>query len=251
MKISIITATYNSATYLADCLASVNNQTYQNIEHVIVDGASTDNTLEIINATPNRVTKIISEPDNGIYDAMNKGIKLATGDVIGILNSDDFYTSNDIIEKIVKVFKIKNIDSVYGNLDFVIPENTRKVIRHWRSSSFKQNSFKKGWHPPHPTFFVRREVYENYGLFDTSLHVSSDLELMLRFLEKHKIKTYFLDETMVKMRYGGESTGSLKKIIRGNRNIMKAFKKNGIKVSPFYPVIRLSSKMKEFIIKRH
>ena len=247
MKVSIITATYNSAAHIATCLASVNSQTHKNIEHIIVDGASTDNTLEIIKATPNRVAKIISEPDKGIYDAMNKGIKLATGDIIGILNSDDFYASNTIIETIVKTFQEKNVDSVFGNLDFVASDNTEKVIRHWKCTSFIRGSFAKGWHPPHPTFFVKREVYEKYGIFDTSLNVSADFELMLRMLERHQISTCFIDKTIVKMRYGGESTGSLKKIIMGNRNIMKAFKKNEIKVSPFYTFNRLLHKALQFL----
>jgi glycosyltransferase len=247
MKISIITATFNSAAHIAGCITSVNEQTDTNIEHIIVDGASKDNTLEIIRSIPNRVTRIVSEPDKGIYDAMNKGIRLATGDVIGILNSDDFYASNDILERIMKTFETENCNSVYGNLDFVAPNNPSKVIRHWKSSPFVRGSFAKGWHPPHPAFFVKREIYEKYGLFDTSLNVSADFELMLRFLEKHNISTHYLDETIVKMRYGGVSTTSLNGILTGNKNILKALKKNGIKVSPFYTVNRFLNKAKQFI----
>lgn len=246
MKISIITATYNSEMAVANCIASVNNQTYPNIEHIIIDGDSTDKTLELINSLPNRVSQILSEPDQGIYDAMNKGIKLATGDIIGILNSDDLYASNSIIEKIVNMFNQTACDSLYGNLDFVASENIKNVIRHWKSSPFIIGSFKEGWHPPHPTFFVRREVYEKYGLFDTTLNVSADFELMLRFLEKHKTNTYYLDETIVKMRYGGVSTTSLRGIYEGNKNVLKAFKKNGIKVSPFYTLNRFTKKASQF-----
>lgn len=249
MKISIITATFNSASSIAECIHSVNTQSFKNIEHIIIDGSSTDHTLEIIKNTPSRITKIVSEPDKGIYDAMNKGIAWANGDIIGILNSDDFLASDDILELIAQTFEKENCDAVFGNLDFVAPNNTEKVIRKWKSSPFKEGSFAKGWHSPHPTFYVRREVYEKYGTFDISLNVSSDFEIMLRFLERHKIKAHYLDRIIVKMRYGGESTGSLRKIIRGNRNIIKAFKKNGIKVSPFYPFIRLIPKLKEFIIK--
>ena len=249
MIFSIITATYNSAAHIADCIASVNKQNYSNVEHIIIDGDSKDSTLEIIKSVPNRITKIISELDNGIYDAMNKGIILAKGDIIGILNSDDFYASNDILEMICKKFEATGCDAFYGNLDFVDSKDTKKVIRHWKSSPYISGSFKKGWHPPHPTFFIKREIYERYGLFDTSLNVSADFELMLRFIEKHKIKVEYLNETIVKMRYGGESTGSLKKIIEGNRNVMKAFRKNGIKISPFYPAIRLIPKIKQFILK--
>ncbi len=246
MKISIITATYNSAHSILDCLSSVNNQTFQNIEHIIIDGISTDNTLEIIRNTPNRITKIISEPDFGIYDAMNKGIKLATGDIIGILNSDDFLASEDILELIAHTFEKEKCDAIFGNLDFVASNDSKRIIRKWKSSNYHAGSFQKGWHPPHPTFYVSREVYEKFGNFDISLNVSADFEIMLRFIEKNNINISFLDETIVKMRYGGESTGSLMKIIKGNRNILKAFKKNGIEVSPFYPFIRLIPKFKQF-----
>lgn len=247
MKISIITATFNSAQFLTDCITSVNSQSHQDIEHIIIDGASTDDTLNLIKRIPNRITKIISEPDHGIYDAMNKGISFATGDIIGILNSDDFLASENIIELIVKKFELEKCDAIFGNIDFIASSNPAKIIRRWKSSIFVQGSFSKGWHPPHPTFFVKREIYEKYGLFDVTLNVSADFELMLRFIEKYQIKTEYLDETIVKMRYGGESTGSLKKIIEGNRNVMKAFKKNGIDVSPFYPIIRLLPKLKQFI----
>lgn len=249
MKISIITATYNSAPHIAMCVESVNKQTYPNIEHIIIDGYSKDNTIEIIKNIPSRITKIVSEPDKGIYDAMNKGISFANGDIIGILNSDDFLASNDILEIIGHTFEKEKCDAVFGNLDFVAPNNVEKVIRKWKSSPFIEGSFAKGWHSPHPTFYVKREVYEKYGSFDISLNVSSDFEIMLRFLERYKIKAYYLDRIIVKMRYGGESTGSFSKIIVGNLNIIKAFKKNRIKVTPFYPFIRLIPKIKEFIIK--
>lgn len=249
MKISIITATYNSSTTIAECIASISNQTYQNIEYIIIDGASTDNTVEIIKNTPNRITKIISEPDKGIYDAMNKGISLATGNIVGILNSDDFLASNDIIEVIAKTFERENCDAIFGNLDYVASKNSDKVIRRWISSPYVLGSFAKGWHTPHPTFYVKREVYEKYGVFDISLNVSADFDIMIRFLERYKINSYYLNRVIVKMRYGGESTGSILKIIRGNLNIMKAFKKNEIKVPLFYPFFRLLPKLKQFIIK--
>lgn len=250
MKISIITATFNSSPHIAHCLESVNKQTHPDIEHIIVDGASNDNTLDIINATPSRVEKIVSEPDNGIYDAMNKGIKLATGDIVGILNSDDFYATNTIIERVANTFLEKKTESVYGNLDFVAAKNTSKIIRQWKSTPYVKGSFRKGWHPPHPTFFVRREVYEKLGSFDVSFNVSADFELMLRFFEKGKITSHYIDDTFVIMRYGGESTGSIKKILLGNRNIIKAFKKNGIDVGSFYTLKRLGNKALQFIKRK-
>jgi len=220
-----------------------------NIEHIIIDGASSDNTIQEIKNTSNRISKIISEPDRGIYDAMNKGIALATGDIIGILNSDDFLASNEVISKIVEKFENEKCDAVYGDLDFVASNDPNKIVRQWKSSPYVKGSFRKGWHPSHPTFYVKREIYEKFGNFDISLNVSADFELMLRFIEKNQIKVHYLNETIVKMRYGGESTGSFKKIIEGNRNIMKAFKKNNIPVSPFYPIIRLLPKLKQFFIK--
>jgi len=246
MKVSIITATYNSSSTVLDCIQSVNNQTYADIEHIIIDGVSTDNTLERINSIPNKAQKTVSEPDKGIYDAMNKGIGMAQGDIIGILNSDDFLASNNIIATIVKTFERENCDAVFGNLDFVSISNVSKVVRRWKSTPYKLNGFLKGWHPPHPTLYVKRDLYEKYGNFDISLAVSADFELMLRFIEKYRIKTYYLDETIVKMRYGGESTGSIKKIITGNINIRKAFHKNGIQVPPFYTVQRILTKVKQF-----
>lgn len=249
MRVSIITVCFNSCSTIGDSLISVQEQSYNNIEHIIIDGGSTDNTLKVIAAKGIHVSKIISERDLGIYDAMNKGIALATGDIIGILNSDDYYADKMIIEKIVKKFKTKGCDSLFGNLDFVTKNTEEKVIRRWKSSPFYAGSFANGWHPPHPTFFVKRDIYEKYGNYDISLDVSADFELMLRMIEKNTISTYYLDETIVKMRYGGESTSSIKKIVQGNRNIMKAFKKNNIPVSMFYPIIRLLPKVKQFLTR--
>jgi glycosyltransferase involved in cell wall biosynthesis len=249
MKVSIITPTYNSSKTIIDCIDSIINQTYSSIEHIICDGGSSDNTIEVINKTPNRIAKLISEKDNGIYDAMNKGILNSTGDIIGILNSDDFLAGPDIIEKIVSAFKQYGCDATYGNLDFVSSSDPGRIVRHWKSSKYKAGKFKSGWNPPHPTLYVRKEVYEKFGLFDITLNVSADFEMMLRLIEKHKIRVHFIDKTIVKMRYGGESTGSLRKIIRGNRNIIKAFRKNEIEVSRLYTVIRILPKLKEFIIR--
>jgi glycosyltransferase involved in cell wall biosynthesis len=185
MKISIITVTLNSSATIAECIKSINNQTYNNIDHIIIDGNSEDRTIEIINSLSNRVCKIISEPDDGIYDAMNKGIKLADGDIVGILNSDDFYACSNTIHKVVDIFKNNGCDSLYGDLDFVSADSN-KVIRKWKSSPFKPGSFSQGWHPPHPTFFVHKRIYERYGVFDTSFAVSADFELMLRFWKNIK-----------------------------------------------------------------
>lgn len=252
MKISIITGTYNSAKTLRDTFESILNQTYDNIEYIVVDGGSKDNTLDIVKEYEpkfNGRLKWISEKDNGIYDAMNKGIGLASGEVVGILNSDDFFTDNNVLSDIIDCFEKHNVDSLFANLYFVKQDDTSKIVRVWKGSPYKENGFKKGWHPSHPTFYVKNDIYKKYGVFDLNFDVSADFELMLRFIEKYKISTYYLDRFTVKMRYGGESTGSISKIIIGNKNILRAFKKNGIKVSFFYPIIRLVPKVLEFIKK--
>jgi len=245
IKITIITITYNSSFTIENTIQSVLSQTYKNIEYIIIDGKSTDKTLSIIGKYKplfNGKMKCISESDKGIYDAMNKGIRMATGDIIGILNSDDLFFDNDVLKNIANTFECYDIDSLYGNLKFVDALDTNKVVRIWKGSQHYPNGFLKGWHPAHPTFYVRKEVYEKYGVFDTSFDVSADFELMLRLIEKHKISNLYLDRYFVKMRIGGESTGSIKKIIIGNKNILRAFKKNGFKVSPFYPIKRLFPK---------
>ena len=177
MKVSIVTPTYNSAKTIVDTILSVNKQDYANIEHIIIDGGSKDNTLELIRNTPNRVKKIISEPDKGIYDAMNKGVALATGDIVGILNSDDFYNSNDVIAKVVKTFQEGEYEGVYGDLEYVDARNTNRVLRYWESKAYKEGLFKKGWHPAHPTFFVKKEVYDKYGNFNLKYKIGADYEI--------------------------------------------------------------------------
>lgn len=250
MKLSLITVTYNSSKTLLDTFQSVLTQTYSEIEYIIVDGASKDNTVSIIKEYEpkfNGRMKWISEPDKGLYDAMNKGVRLATGDVVGILNSDDLFMDNNVLADIAHAFD-GNTDAIFGNLYFVNQEDVSQIVRVWKGSPYK--SFKSGWHPAHPTFYVRREAYEKYGAFDTTFDVSADFELMLRLIEKNGIRAKYLDRYMVRMRMGGESTGSIKNIIRGNKNILRAFRKNGIKVSPLYPVYRLLPKVIDRVVSK-
>ena len=250
MKLSLITITYNSAKTILKTFQSIISQSYNNIEYIVIDGNSKDDTVSFIKSYEplfNGRMKWISEPDKGIYDAMNKGIRMATGDIIGILNSDDLFMDNNVLKDVVHAFECNDIDSIYGNLKFVDANDTNKVVRTWVGSQHTPGAFMKGWHPAHPTFYVRKEVYEKYGTFDTSFDVSADFELMLRFIEKHQISNLYLDRYLIKMRMGGESTGSIKKIIIGNKNIMRAFKKNGFKVSPFYPIKRLLPKVMNII----
>lgn len=229
MVVSIITATYNSASHIGGCIESVNRQDYPHIEQIIVDGASKDKTLEIIDSAAARVSTVISEEDNGIYHAMNKGIRHAKGDVIGILNSDDMYAGPEVISDVVKLLKKTGADACYADLDYVDAENGKKIIRRWKSGRFQYGMFLNGWMPPHPTFFVRREVYEKYGVFNTELGTAADYELMLRFLRKHRISVSYLPKTIVKMRAGGQSNVSLKNHLTANLHDRKAWKINGLK----------------------
>lgn len=248
MTITIITATFNSGKTLRTNLESVLSQTYTDFEHIVVDGASCDDTMEIVKSYEPRYNgrlRYISEPDKGIYDAMNKGLALATGNVIGVLNSDDCYASDTILERISE--GIKDFDAVFADLDYVSPSDINRVVRKWKGSPYAPGLFFKGWHPAHPTFYARRECFDKFGKFDITLNVSADFELMLRFIEKGKIRTHYIPVTFVKMRMGGESNGTLSKIIEGNRNIMKAFRKNGFNVSSFYPVRRIVPKVVSMI----
>jgi len=240
MNISIITVVWNNKDTIRDAIESVLSQTYKNIEYIIIDGASTDGTVEIIKCYGNEISKFISEPDNGLYDAMNKGIKLATGDIIGILNSDDVYINNQVIEKVVKVFQEKKVDSVYADLVYVRPDALENVVRHYDSSHFHPDKFAYGWMPAHPTFFVKREMYKKYGYFKTDYKIAADYELLVRFLKKYKISYYYLNEIIVKMRTGGVSTSGLKSNYILNKEIIQACKENGvstnwIKVLSKYP----------------
>jgi len=228
MKISIITVVWNNKETIKDAIDSVLNQTYKNIEYIIIDGASTDGTIEIIKAYGNKITKFLTESDKGLYDAMNKGISLATGDVVGILNSDDFYIDNDVIEKVIKVFNTKDVDSMFADLVYVNPDNLKKIVRYYDSSKFNPNRFAYGWMPAHPTFFVKKEIYQKYGGFKLDYKIAADYEILVRFLKKHTISYSYLNEVIIKMRTGGVSTSGLKSTYILNKEIIKACKENGI-----------------------
>ncbi|NLH39970.1 MAG: glycosyltransferase [Elusimicrobia bacterium] len=229
MKVSIITTTFNSADTIKASIESVRSQTYPFIEHILIDGASTDETLNIARKISPDL-RIISESDNGIYDALNKGIKMASGDIIGVLHSDDFYASKDIVESVIELFQNNDINSCYGDLCYVAKSNPEKIIRYWRSGEFNIKNFEKGWMPPHPTFFVRKEVYDKYGLFDLSYKISADYELMIRFLYKHSISVGYIERVMVNMRVGGKSNKNIYKILTKmaeDYKIIKQYKLGG------------------------
>ena len=233
MKISIITATYNSAATIKDTLLSVNVQTYPDIEHIIVDGASKDNTLEIVKEFGKRVAKLISEPDKGIYDAMNKGIRAATGDVIGILNSDDFFSSNDVLSVVAKTFQENKIDALYGDVHFVNPDNLNKKVRYYSSKLFKPSLFRLGFMPAHPSFYMKRECYQKHGLYSLDYKIASDYDLLIKYLYKERINYQYLEKDFVTMRTGGISTKNIHSRLLLNKEILKACRKYGIKTNLF------------------
>lgn len=228
MKISIITATFNSSTSIKDTLESVNAQTYPNIEHIIVDGGSFDNTLDIVKDYGNKIATIISEPDKGIYDAMNKGIMAATGDIIGILNSDDFFTSTDVISTIVKKFEESSIDALYGDVHFVNPDNLKKTVRYYSSAIFRPSLFRFGFMPAHPSFYMKKSCYEKFGLYSLDYKIASDYDLLIRYLYLHKIKYKYIKKDFVTMRTGGISTENINSRIILNKEIIKACRQYGI-----------------------
>ena len=248
MKISIITVVWNNAKTIKDAINSVLNQSYKDVEYIVIDGASTDGTIEILQSYGDKI-KFISEKDNGLYDAMNKGIRMATGDVVGILNSDDFYASDKILQIVADEFLKGNIDSVYANLEYIDANDPKRVIRYWRSKKYQEGLFRSGWHPAHPTFFVKKEIYEKYGVFDLSFKIAADYELMLRFFEKCKITSSYVDEVFVKMRIGGESNRSIKNIIKANMESYKAWKANGLYINPLRFLLKPFSKIIQFIKK--
>lgn len=227
MLISIITPTFNSKKVIEDCLLSFKNQNIYVAEHIIIDGGSNDDTCSIVKNYSDEIV-CVSEPDHGIYDALNKGIKLAKGDIIGILHSDDIFAYNNVLTDIVKLFKKENVDSVYSDLVYVYKNKTDKVLRYWKSGEFSYKKILNGWMPPHPTFFVKREIFEKYGNYDLNFKIAADYDLILRFLYKHKISTAYLPKVTVKMRIGGASNRSISNIIKKSKEDYKALKKNRI-----------------------
>lgn len=245
MTITLITATYNSAATLRDTLASVRSQTYGAIEHWVIDGGSTDETLAIVADYPE--VNWLSEPDRGLYDAMNKGIARATGEVVGIINSDDFYAHPQVLERVMAVFTDPEVEAVYGDLNYIHPEQTERLIRQWRSATYDAQRWRWGWMPPHPTFFVRRSLYERYGVFNLDFHLAADYELMLRFCYKHGVEPVYLPEVLVKMRIGGVSNASLRHRWRANREDQRAWTVNQLRPFWWTTLLKPLRKVGQFI----
>ena len=247
MKISVVTVCFNSESHIADALRSVDAQTWQDIEHIVVDGASRDKTLQVVASFPQPWRHVVSEPDAGIYDAMNKGIRLATGDVVAFINSDDFYASPLVLAHVASVFQDPCVDGCYGDLCYVKQDDVATTVRYWRSSHYKCGEFAKGWVPPHPTLFLRRTVFERFGMFDLQYQIAADFELMARLLEVKRIKTVYLPEVLVKMRLGGTTNKSLSNIVKQNREIWRALVAHGLRPGlPAFVLNKLGLRLRQF-----
>ncbi|EIH9539994.1 glycosyltransferase, partial [Escherichia coli] len=227
MRISIITATYNSEKTLLDTLLSLEKQTYPDIEYIVVDGASNDNTIKLIKSNCTKVSKIICEPDKGIYDALNKGIQAASGDVIGFLHSDDLLAYDDAIADIAKTFEITGCDAIYGDLEYVAQNDTTKRIRLWKSGSFSRFKMKVGWMPPHPSFYMKRKCYRQFGCFSLDYRISADYDSLLRYILKQRISTEYLPKVLVKMRVGGISNRSVSSMVKKSMEDIRVMNQNG------------------------
>ena len=248
MKVSIITVAYNSRSTIKDTIDSVLKQTYGNIEYIIVDGASTDDTAGIVKSYGKNIDVFISEPDKGLYDAINKGILAATGDVIGILNSDDFFASPFIIERIVLHFKNPNLDALFADVAFVSPVNLGKIVRLYSSKKFTPQKFAKGFMPAHPSFYVKRSMYLQYGLYKTNFKIAADYELLIRLLYTHKIKAVYINEVFVYMRTGGVSNKNFYSIYLLNREIVKACRENNIHTNMAILSLKYFTKIFEYLL---
>jgi glycosyltransferase involved in cell wall biosynthesis len=247
VKISIITASFNSASTIADTLYSISVQTHQEVEHLVIDGASSDRTLQIVRDRGSPGLKIISETDRGIYDAMNKGLAVATGEVVGFLNSDDMYADTEVLERVAKAFGDPRVDIVYGDIVFVSQQDTTRVVRLWTSRPHAPGLCATGWMPPHPSLYVRRSVYEKHGGYDLAFPAAADFEMALRLLDKASLRSAYIPHVQVRMRMGGQSTRSIRNIISGSREVSRACRKHGLPGGVRFAVMRLLAKVPQFL----
>lgn len=247
MKISVITVCFNNGLTIADTIDSVACQTYPDIEHIVVDGASSDTTLEVLGRLRYHLAKFVSEPDHGIYDAMNKGIRLASGDVICFLNADDVYANSDVLSKIMKCIHENDLDAVFGDIEFFHGDNLSKVVRRYRSANFRPERIAWGWMPAHPSLFVRRNVFDQYGIFRTDYKIAGDFEFVARLFHKGGVKYHYLPEVLVRMRTGGISTGGWRNTLLLNKEVLRACHENGIKTNLLKILSKYPAKALEFI----
>lgn len=248
-KISIITVCYNSQSTIRHTVESVRNQDYPNIEYIVIDGGSTDWTLKVLEFCKSKIDYFISENDHGIYDAMNKGIKVSNGSIIGILNSDDFYPDNQVLSKVVQEFNESNCDCLYGDLVYTQQADASKIVRYWKSGLFNISNLEKGWMLPHPTFFVKKSIYDKYGLYNTELKSAADYEMILRLLYKNKLKVSYIPEIMVIMRMGGRSNKSFWNRLRANQEDTLAWTKNQLTMPFFLRINKPLQKLRQFFLK--
>jgi len=225
MKISVITVSFNSEDSIRDTIESVVSQDYADLEYIIVDGASTDNTLEIIKSYGEKISKFVSESDHGIYDALNKGIKLVSGDIIAILHADDLYADKQVLSKVVRAFFEQEVEAVYGDLVYVNNTDVDKISRYWQAGTVDRKKIRNGWMPPHPAFFVRKHLYRDYGAFESKYRIAGDYDFMMRVLWQHRVPSFYLPEVLVKMRLGGVSNRSLSLILRKSREDLEVIRK--------------------------
>ncbi|MEJ7627550.1 MAG: glycosyltransferase family 2 protein [Ferruginibacter sp.] len=247
MKVSIITVTLNSDKYLEECINSVIGQDYNNIEHIIIDGKSSDGTVEIIKKYEKHLSHWLSEKDIGMYDAINKGIELAKGDIIGLLNSDDLLASNDVISIIVKVFAEQKVDSIFGDLQYVEADDTKKLYRTWKDKAYNRKRFLSGWMPAHPTFYLKRTCIEKYGGYENHYYTAADYEFMARYLYKYRLSAFYIPKLIVTMRRGGQSNKNLFKRLRANRRDFLAMKKNDIPFPFLVSILKPLSKLHQYL----
>lgn len=246
MKISIITVVYNGEKTIRDTLESVLNQTYPDLEYIVIDGNSSDSTLQIIQSYGDRIHRVVSEPDEGIYDAMNKGLRIATGEIVGLLNADDLYANPNVLTEVARKFTETQAEAVYGDLVYIAQDDLTQVRRTWKAGTYRAGNFLWGWMPPHPTFFLKKECYLNYGDFRLDMRSAADYELMLRMIHKNGIKLSYIQKTLVRMRVGGVSNSTLKNRWIANRNDLRAWKVNELQPYPFTVLLKPIRKILQF-----
>jgi glycosyltransferase involved in cell wall biosynthesis len=248
MKVSIITVCFNIAGTIEDTIKSVLSQNHEDIEYIVVDGGSTDGTLDIINMYKNNIAKVISEPDKGIYDAMNKGLSSSTGDIVATLNGDDVYADKMTVSRMVEFIQQNSLDAAYGDLIYFDRNDPGRIKRFWQPGPYRKGAFYRGWVIPHPTFFCRKEIYEKFGYFNDTLQIAADFELMLRLVEKYRIKIGYLEKVIVKMSTGGRAN-VFRGMIQGNKEIIKSFRLNGLRLSPWFFVCKPITKISQLFRK--